>query len=323
MDIEPRAKELEALCASYRTAFKLTPSPYWSAEIYGFGKYLRKYGYFPSFLPLCVHTDHGPGVVMQFKSELTSSAPVQLFHSPTSVADWKRVSKKPCYCFFSPAVFGRRVNGVTAAPDAKGTIAFPAHTTIHLEDRSNVNVYMDQLRGLPAEYQPVGICLHPTDVLKGLHRAFLARGFEVNTAGHFYDDAFSDRFYDIIRRYRYGTSNYLGSYAYYCVEMGIPFFLYGQEPDYVNIDDPTAPLGRFSPVEQSDSHREAHLLFASVTTTISPQQKEYAERHLGMLDGLNRPRMAGVLYYSLVSRVFSIESLGFIGRRVRQLLRMA
>lgn len=319
MNIEARAEELEALCSTYKTAFKVTPAPYWSAEIYGFGKYLRKYGYLPSWLPLCVHTDHGPGVVMQFKSELTSSAPVQLFHSPVSVAEWKKASKKPCFCFFSPAVFARRLNGVERSPDARGTIAFPAHTTIHLEDRSNVKVYIAQLQSLPAVYHPVGVCLHPTDIVKGLHRPFLAQGFDVHSAGHFYDDNFSDRFYEIIRQYKYGTSNHLGSYGYYCVELGIPFFLYGQAPEYINIDDANVPLGKFSPYHQFESHRIAHDLFTPVTTTISPEQRLYSETHLGIRDGISRWRMAAVLYYSLVRRFFMWESLAFIMRRVLRL----
>ena len=299
-----RSDQLEALCSTFATAPMLTNPPYWSAEIYGFGKYIRKYGHFPSWLPLCVHTDHGAGEVQQFNSELTSSAPVQLFHSPNSVRAWKAVSRKRCYCFVSPFVFCRKANGIEKSAEARGTIAFPAHTTIHLRDLADVGVYMAQLRSLPAEFQPVSICLHATDIGKGLHKEFLAAGFEVFTAGHVYDDAFSERFYSIIRNFKYSTSNHLGSYAYYCVEMGIPFFIYGQEPDYVNIDDSAVPLGKYSPYDQFDAHRNAHDVFAKMTTVISDEQRRFANTHLGVYDGLSRRKMTVVLYYSLVRRLF-------------------
>lgn len=318
-DIALRTRQLEELCESYESGYTLTPAPYWSAEIYGFGKYIRKYGYFPSWLPLCVHTDHGPGIVQQFKSELTSSAPVQLFHSPESVDAWKAASNKPCFCLYSPFVFGRRVAGIERDPKAEGTIAFPGHTTIHLKDVSNVKIYIDQLKALPAEFQPVSVCLHPTDVQKGLHNEFLAEGLDVETAGHAYDDAFSDRFYDIVKRFKYSTSNYMGSYAYYCVEMDIPFFLFGQEPEYINIDDPNVPLGNFSPYNQFDSHRRSHDLFASRTTRINAEQRTFALTHLGVYHGLSRPRLAVVLYYALVRRFFMGITLAYALKRLRHL----
>lgn len=33
--------------------------PFWTAEVYGLGVQIRKYGYYPRCLPLCIDTDHG------------------------------------------------------------------------------------------------------------------------------------------------------------------------------------------------------------------------------------------------------------------------
>lgn len=315
-----QSDSLEELIQNYQVSFKLTPSPYWSAEIYGFGRYIRRYGYFPSWLPLCVETDHGAGPVYTVAKELGSSAPVQLFHSPISVSLWKRHSKKSCYCFYSPFVFCRKTNGIEKTADAKGTIAFPAHTTIHLEDVSNVEVYINQLRELPEKFQPVGICLHMTDVNKGLHKKFLAAGFEVFTAGNIYDDAFSERFYSIIKNFKYSTSNLLGSYTYYCVEMGIPFFIYGQEPEYINKDDLAVPLGKFDPYQQFDSHRNAHDLFFTVTTEITEEQRTFVNTNLGVYDGLGRLQMAAVLYYSLIRRFLMWITFVYAVKRFKKLI---
>ena len=66
------------------------------------------------------------------------------------------------------------------------------------------------------------------DVLQGHHAIFEQAGFEVVTNGYIGDFDFVEIFYDTIRRFRYTTSNHTGSYAYYSLEMGIPFFLYGK-----------------------------------------------------------------------------------------------
>ena len=46
---------------------KTKNAPYWTSELYGFGKYIRQYGYYPEELPLMIFTDHGgPHAVNKF-----------------------------------------------------------------------------------------------------------------------------------------------------------------------------------------------------------------------------------------------------------------
>ena len=68
-------------------------SPYWTSEIYGFGKYIRKYGYYPSWLPLYIYTDHGVGRIDPAIHELESSAPALLYVLDPRCNDWGRVSQ--------------------------------------------------------------------------------------------------------------------------------------------------------------------------------------------------------------------------------------
>lgn len=323
------AKELEALCTIRETSFKLISSPYWTAEIYGFGKYIRKYGFYPSWLPLCVFTDHGPGACTPYPVELESTAPVQLYHSPISVENWKAISRKPCYCMYSPFVFYRQRNKIEVSSGARGTIAFPAHTTPSIDDVSDIQVYIDQLKQLPEEFQPVSVCLHMHDINKGMHNKFIQNGLEVFTAGNSMDDRFIERFYSIIRRFKYSTSNFLGSYTYYCVEAGIPFFIYGEKPRLINKTDSNVPLGEYDPYKSVDLYRKSQDLFAEVSTVITANQKELVCRDLGLTVGISRIRMATILYYAFVRWCFSRTGMtyivGDIGakvvRRFKQLLR--
>lgn len=291
--------QLEDLCENPPDRLRLISPPYATAEVYGFGKQIRAYGYFPKWLPLCVYTDHSPGDRdVCYAHELASSAPVQLYHSPNRVGRWKALSKKPCYCFYSPSVFYRKTKGIEKAIDAKGTLAFPAHTTPSIDDISDMQIYINKLKKLPEEYQPVSVCLHMVDINKGMHKIFIANGFNVYTAGNIYDERFIPRFYSIIRYFKYSTSNLGGSYLYYSVEMGIPFFLYGDEPSFVNKDDPNIEKGEYTSYKKQDSYQSLVSLFSAITPVITEEQKAFVHRDLGLDDGLGRWQMAAVLYYA-------------------------
>ena len=119
--------------------------PYWSSEIYGFGKYIREYGYYPKNLPLPIFTDHsGPQTIDNFNHyEINTDAPVVMFHSPKSVKRWKELYKKKCYILYSPFVFYRKTSNIQKSTTASGTLAYPAHTIPELEEVSNIETYID------------------------------------------------------------------------------------------------------------------------------------------------------------------------------------
>lgn len=289
------SEELEKLCSTYTPFYKgVIPIPYWTAEVYGFGKLLRSYGYYPDFLPLCVFTDHSGGRTGgPLRIEIESDAPCQFFHSPRNVKAWKELSKKPCYVYYSPNVFYRRLNNIIQDSKAKGTIAFPGHLLDTTYDISDQYLYMQQLKDLPDLFQPVSICLHMHDINKGRHHIFLENGFDVYTAGHAYDYRFVERFYSIIRKFKFSTSNSIGSYTYYSVEMGIPFFTYGGRPIYVdhNLQPVISEVSR-------ESYYAVHDIFVGPISSITDEQRNLVETDLGLRDGLSRARMSYVLYRS-------------------------
>jgi acyl-coenzyme A synthetase/AMP-(fatty) acid ligase len=99
---------LARLCSGRRGWLDyLPPTVFWTAEAYGFGKYIRKYGYYPWFLPLAIYTEHGVGHLHErpYKHELESYAPAMFYHAPESVEIWKQWSNKPCHVMYSPFVY--------------------------------------------------------------------------------------------------------------------------------------------------------------------------------------------------------------------------
>lgn len=300
------ASELERLC-SWKGVRTFRAAPYWTAEIYSFGKYIREYGYYPSFLPLCIFTDHGPGAYIEVnKNELESTAPIQLYHSPRSVKRWKMLSRKPCFQMMSPMVFYRRSRAISQNPKAKGTLVFPAHATPSIEDVSDVDEFARQLNRLPRRYQPISVCLHQNEVNKGLFATFIKHGIPVFTAGNTVDYRFAERFYKILRNFKFASSNVFGSYAFYAIEMGIPFFIYGPRERYVNVSDPNIPIGSYNQYESSENYRKFFKLFKRPLSSISNEQKQVTLRELGILGGLSRSRMAIILYGSLLMWIFSL-----------------
>ncbi len=314
--------QLERLCEDTKWSWARRESPYWTSEIYGFGKYLREYGFYPSWLPLYVYIDHGAATAeIPFPHELNSGAPVMFYHSARSVEKWKEKSAKPCYVFYSPFVYYRHSRKIEIAPDAKGTIAFLGHSTPSVEDMSDIDDYVRALSELPSTFQPVAVCLHMHDIRKGVHRELLKRGFPVFTAGNTSDDRFVERFYDLIRNFRYATSNLAGSYLHYCVEMGIPFSIYGNQPKYINRGDPNVASGEYDPY-QFDAFRQLFELFRGLTTTISEAQREEIARRLGLKDGISRFKMATLLYGAFMQQGVRAFPRAILKNTIRQAKRL-
>jgi hypothetical protein len=275
--------------------------PYWTCEIYGFGKYIREYGFYPTNWPLHIFTDHsGPSIIDKFNYfETNHDAPAVLLHNPDLVDKWRTEFTTPCYNLYSPFVFYRRKYNIERSKKAEGTIAYPAHTIPELDDVSNIEDYIRQLKSLPEKFHPISVSLHYHDLNKGMHHLFLDHGFRVFTAGDPADYKFTERFYSILANFNYSTSNIPGSYLFYAVEMGIPFFLYGNRPIYEKNEDSKLAEEALDCVNTRDTLLQKYeAAFASVTDCISPAQKDLVEYTLGIQHGITRFKMAKVLYLS-------------------------
>lgn len=302
--VEPSNDKLISFCKEVKYKFKLISTPYWTAELYGFGEQISKYGFYPYFLPLCVYTDHGPGYYDEIpKHELESHALAHFYHSPISVEKWSQiVTNKKIYGLYSPFIFYRKRKKLEKKSDAIGTIAFPAHSTPSIDDVGGYANYIESLKQLPVQFHPIVICMHMHDINKGKHIDFIKNGFEVVTAGNSLDQRFIPRFYEIIRHFKYATSNIPGSYLYYCVEMGIPFFTYGKKPEWVNKSDENLTAGSFDPF-MFGYGKEAYDLFYLTTVfekelLISDAQKLFVRKHSGIETSVSRLQMTKILYSS-------------------------
>lgn len=281
---------------------------YWTSEVYGTGQGIREYGYYPNWLPLYIFTDHGVSRGSLFsKAELENDSEAMFFHSTESVDEFKKCSKAPCYCYYSPMVFYRKNHGIEKDKEAKGTLVFPQHSLASTS--VDVDKYIRQLKELGEEFQPVSICVHRDEIESGLYKNFLDAGFDLYTAGHPDDWDYVKRFYENLRKFKYATSNSAGSYLFYAVEMGIPFFIYGDEVYYNNYE--TEHDGFFEKYDPREYplYDKLYTMFKDFPPEINTEQKEYVEKMLGMKDCISRLQMAKILYLSYLKRGNIVDDL--------------
>jgi|GEM_PF-2158435 len=313
-------KQILDLCSDNNNHPIFRGAPYWTAEIYSLGKHIRKYAFYPKLLPLAIYTDHGPGQIVDhpFKHELETDAPTMFYHSIESVKIWKKFSNKPCYTIYSPFVYYRRKNNIKKIEGAKGTIAFPTHSTADIDDLSDMKKYIDDLKSLPEKFQPVSVCLHITDIKKGHYNIFMENGIPVFTVGG-NNGKFAERFYNIIKNFSYVTSNLVGSSLYYAVEMGTPFFIYGDKPLFFNKGDVNMPSGEYDFYDGHKHYQNVHRTFSGLDCEMTDEKIKIVEHDLGLDAGLSRGHMSAILYLSLIKWIFSLASLRWIRRSISRI----
>lgn len=202
--------------------------PLRTSRFYGMDNILREYLSLPSYVPVALscYLEHGISPLYEFLSERLKNAKNEFVFLDNGHRA-KLLGPKPHTHVLGPLfVHWRRMHRVEQAPDAKGTLVFPSHSTHTLDWKVDWVEYAQKLKQLPEAYHPIGVSVYWRDVLNGLHQPFIDAGFEVFTNGHILDPNYAQNFYGLLSRYRFATSNFIGSYAFYATEMGIPFFLF-------------------------------------------------------------------------------------------------
>ena len=160
----------------------------------------------------------------------------------------------------------------------------------------DIESYCSALLKLPEKFHPISICLHEDDIRKGRHRAYLARGFSVYSAGARRDPNFADNFYSILSEHKYSTSNGAGSYVLYSVEMGIPFFLYG----------PNAEITHqiFDAFESEPALQRFNQLFDGVFDDITEAQRLFVTDEAGVEQSVSAQVLRAKLQWSILVHPF-------------------
>lgn len=256
---------------------------------YGHGRILKKYLRFPRFLPLNAQIQHGWYGDSIIDLDAIDRVTIMLVWSKRMAEEWKRYSRKPVYVLGSPFAHYRRLHRVERQPDARGTVVFPDHSTPNTKEVHDVDAYCRQLSALPEHLKPITVCLHYRDV-DSYGPLFEKYGYQVVTAGHGRQggDGFVKRFYEILSRHRYSCSNEIGSYTFYAIDMGIPFFLYGPESKTVMRSDQTV-------LEKEPFRQRIRDTFRNVSSEVPQDQISFVQDELGIHDCIKPSELRRIL----------------------------
>lgn len=276
------------------------------AELYGMKKILFEFLDLPSDLPQSFYLDHGVPLYDANrplnKKVLDSRFPLILLTSQDQLDLYRpKIKDKPVLGIGALFPKYRKMAGLELATERRGTIVFPSHSTLQVDVIEGWSEYAQRLKELPEDFHPITVCLYWMDVLRGRQRIFERAGFDVTTMGHFSRQDFAHQFYSTARHFKYATSNEFGSYLPYCVEMGLPFFIYG-DPFLNQLISKTAfypdkPF-TFSAEMGLSAYDHVRVLFAlrDEKPSILANQKSFVDRILGMnLDADKQTIRAAIL----------------------------
>lgn len=300
----------------HRREYGFTPWGSWEVENSSFGRTLREWTHYPTSLPLMACSDHGVFWGSRcWPNEINSPYKLFLTWNKKKSEIMNNVHRKNSLHIPHPWLAYREKYYPKSSCTGKGTIVFFAHsnaTSRLLYD--SLDRYMQNLRDLPESFQPVVICLSFHDVLKGLHTVLRKYGFPIISAGATNSKYFVDRFYSISRLFARSTSTVIGSHSYYLIEMGIPFFLYGEPPTILYTGSDGKPDGAenwhdFGDEEDIERYRSLHLLLSEPVSHVTAAQLDTVGFYLGKNAEIDANVVNNYLWRSLLGNLPRASSL--------------
>ncbi len=249
----------------------------------------------------CVALQHGwtamPGAV---PTDLLMPRPVMLAWNTRYKQDWDRQSKRPCYVITAPFVSYRQRHHIQKREDAKGTLFYISHST-HAEDSQfDVRELCERIKALPSEFHPITLSIYTTDKHNEQHNAIYEEyGFDTVCLTDFKGVPYYEAFYQVISQFQYTASNEPGSYSFYSIEMGTPFFCVGAPANRPNIHGfcfgQSTPPPRIT-ICDFEYGKKAYDLFAQQPYgVINDEQRAFVECELGIRDGISIDELREVL----------------------------
>lgn len=204
-----------------------TPEVFPPNAFYGFACVVKRFAAYASNSPIYAVIPHGPvfGAHPLWREEVRASVPAILCAQDHYGREFARRAGRVVIPFASPAVYAAKLAAGDAARPREGTVFFPSHSTHRIQAEYDAQLMIAKLMALPSEMQPVTVCIYWKDYLAGKAGPYEAAGLPVVSAGHMFDPEFLIRFFRICRRFRYATSNELGSHVPFSIHAGCLFRL--------------------------------------------------------------------------------------------------
>ena len=162
----------------------------------------------------------------------------------------------------------------------KNLLAFPAHSTHHVDIHYDIQQYCQYLQNLGKSFDTIRVCLYWKDILRGFAEKYKHHGYEIVTAGHIYDPWFLSRLRSLIETATFTTSNEIGTILGYCVVLNKPHLL--MESDIRRSAERIDMLQECSQLSNQKDVVEIRDAFIELRTDLTMQQKNIVRRYWGI-----------------------------------------
>lgn len=163
----------------------------------------------------------------------------------------------------------------------KRMLYFYGHSTPDTVDLKPFKVYAALLLELKSQYDDLVVCLHYSDVAKGIGIKIQEIGINWISIPMLPRCKFSTRFYELVSQYNYFSSNVPGSYLYYIAALNLPFVLYNLKPQLKNISDVAQTSVYYETVSERFPHSFAYQMFAPNSDVSMDDKRAFALNILG------------------------------------------
>jgi hypothetical protein len=221
-----------------------------AVEMYGFGTIFRKLCLLPEWFPIKVDAQHGVSLWMIPPSH-NLNAPERLVfvHSNRWVDIFRKHGRKGAVAVGSPFVSYRhyllRRHGSAGTPP-RGAIFYLSHSTFWEKASWESADLVRLLENIRSQEGSLTVCVHFVDVLNGLAKPIYDAGFDLATAGNYFNSEFPDNFYALLHGHRTIYTNAVGSHVFYAVEASKSILITGGTGSFGNTFVPMT-LEKYNP----------------------------------------------------------------------------
>jgi hypothetical protein len=266
--------------------------------------YLVKQKYkIPEWLPIEAEIQHGWYADEEFYSSIGKEK-TQLVWNKRMFDACEKYKIKNKFIIGCPFIYYKNNNDIKKNNSAKGTVVFPSHSTEGSNVFFNIKLFCSKLDEFPDEFHPITICLYYFDYNNFFIRSQFESYFNVITVGNIYDNKFSERLYNILSSHRFVTSNCVGTYTFYAINLGLSFFIteskfyYELKEQYKNIESKKEDI-------QNEKYIEIHNLFSKKPSSIiTSEQLIFINSELGLDQESNKIIIIIHLYIKGIIRIF-------------------
>ena len=291
----------------------------WFSDIYSIGKTLSDYAGLPESYRVYGLIEHAPqltsviegawGIHESWPSIVCSPYRVNIIENTPNNHGAYAVGP---YIAYAKHAYSKEKLEEEKKRLGKNLLVFPAHSIPGLKINYEIKNFCEEINSIGEDFDSIRVCLYWKDVLNGVAKHYEKEGYEVVTAGHYYDPLFLSRQKSIIETSTKTMSNRMGSYVGFCIYMNKPHYISPNSkiiPNKIKEDGKNLARRQYdmekitSELMQSDSeYNELLKAFSINYNRITKKQKELTNKYWGSNE-VKTPREMRELLFMLDGHV--------------------